>query len=155
MPKIDRKREQGIALLISMMVLISLSLLVMGSLESVMRDQQIAGFQNRKRVALHAADAGSSAARAAVFGAVTPTLAATDLGDAALYPNGMPSFRLDPAATDPIFYMGYTPWAAGSLNISNGSPKFEVRFWRFQIEGVEPTGSTARVEFATGVFTGN
>ena len=54
----DRKRESGAALLVAVLLLAMLGVIGLASMETVTRDRQVAGFQNRARVALYAADAG-------------------------------------------------------------------------------------------------
>jgi len=53
-----RSREAGIALIAVMLILALVSVLAVSSMESTMRDQQIAGVQMRDRVAFQAAEAG-------------------------------------------------------------------------------------------------
>ncbi len=62
MRKLDPRREGGSALFVAMMLLILLGLVGFAALETVTRDQQVAGFQNHKRVAFYAAEAGLVAA---------------------------------------------------------------------------------------------
>ena len=87
-----RKREQGAALLIAMLVLVLVSALATAALETVMRDQQISSIQARKRLALQAAEAGVAAAQESIAsGSSNPNVNLTMLGDAALYPMGQPT----------------------------------------------------------------
>jgi hypothetical protein len=37
----------------------------------------------------------------------------------------------------------------------NGAAQFQLRYWRVRVQGDAPGGSTARVEFATGVLDPN
>ena len=53
-----RPREAGIALIAVMLILALVSVLAVSSMESTMRDQQVAGVQMRDRVAFQAAEAG-------------------------------------------------------------------------------------------------
>jgi len=50
------KRAGGSALLVTVMLLLMIGLVGLAALNTTMRDQQVAGFQNRKRVEAHEAD---------------------------------------------------------------------------------------------------
>ena len=54
----SRKREGGVALLVAMMMLVLMGMIGLASLETVMRDRQVTGFQTMAQSALYAADAG-------------------------------------------------------------------------------------------------
>ena len=58
----SRKRQQGSALLIVMLVMAMMGLIGFAALEAVTRDQRVAGFLKRKKIAFFAAEAGVSAA---------------------------------------------------------------------------------------------
>ena len=75
-----RSREAGIALIAVMLILALVSVLAVSSMESTMRDQQIAGVQMRDRVAFQAAEAGLATALVSVTGSNTPTLAPVPSG---------------------------------------------------------------------------
>lgn len=62
--KTGRRRIDGSALLSAMMILALMTVLAVGSLRTVMRDRQVAGFQKRARTALYAAEAGVARANA-------------------------------------------------------------------------------------------
>ena len=116
----DRKRESGAALLVAVLLLAMLGVIGLASMETVTRDRQVAGFQNRARVALYAADAGVAHA-VGIIRAQAQTLAPG--GEAALegfnpaFPGkggatnqvlgsdfpapGSPSYGMDPNASDP------------------------------------------------------
>ena len=53
-----RRRESGSALLVAMLLLALMGVIGLASLNTVMRDRQVAGFQNQAQTALYAADAG-------------------------------------------------------------------------------------------------
>ena len=54
------KREGGAALLMSMLMLVLMGMIGLASLDTVMRDRQVAGFQSLSQTALYAADAAVS-----------------------------------------------------------------------------------------------
>ena len=58
----SRKRQQGSALLIVMLVMAMMAIIGFAALEAVTRDQRVAGFMKRKKTAFFAAEAGVSAA---------------------------------------------------------------------------------------------
>ncbi len=154
---IDRKREQGAALLIAMLVLVLVSALATASLETVMRDQQISSVQARKRLALQAAEAGVAAAQEAISsGAASPNVNLTLLGDAALYPLGQPSYGPDTSGAAPIENLGAQAASGMNLRIDgNGAPNYQVQLWRIRVEGTEPGGIVSRIETAVSSFKGN
>ena len=58
----SRRRQQGSALLIVMLVMAMMGLIGFAALEAVTRDQRVAGFMKRKKIAFFAAEAGVSTA---------------------------------------------------------------------------------------------
>jgi hypothetical protein len=152
----DLRREGGSALLVTVMLLLMLGLVGLAALNTTTRDQQVAGFQNRKRIALFAAEAGISEALENLTTAGNATIAATTIGDSALYPHGQPSYRPDPSVADPVEDLGTAPFPGMSLNIGQGgTPTYQMNFWRMHVEGRAPGGSQARVEAVSGVLVAN
>lgn len=147
--------ENGNALLVTMMMLIALALLGMSSLDSVMQDQQSSGFHARRSMAFHAAEAGVSIAQAELQGGATPALIATAIGDTGIYPHGQPTYGPDPNATEPVKDLGATAASGMNLRIDGGGPKYQVQYWRFQVQGNAPGGTISRIEVAAGVLKGN
>ncbi len=152
----SRGREQGVALLASVLLLLMLASIGLASLNVVEKDQQVAGYLNRKAIALQAADAGVAKALETMDATGTPTVPATTLGDSALYPGGRPSYRADPQSADPIEDVGVGPALGFGLQIgSNAAPAFQVRYWKIRVQGEAPGGSIARVEVLTGSLVAN
>ena len=58
----DRRHERGAALIVAMLMLALMGLIGFASLNTVMRDRQVAGNSSLAQSALYAADAGVSAA---------------------------------------------------------------------------------------------
>ena len=54
------RREGGAALLVAMLMLVLMGMIGLASMDTVMRDRQVAGFQNLAQTALYAADAGGT-----------------------------------------------------------------------------------------------
>jgi hypothetical protein len=148
--------EVGIALLASVLLLLMLASIGMASLNVVERDQQVAGYLNRKAIALHAADAGVAKALQTMETTGTPAVPVTSIGDSGLYPHGQPAYRPDPNSADPIEDVGVTNLSGMGLGIgSNGSAQFQVRYWKIRVQGEAPGGSIARVEVLTGSLIAN
>jgi hypothetical protein len=151
-----RRDEGGFALLITVLVLLLLVSVGFASMNLVQRDRQVAGFQNRKRVALNAAEAGVSVAMETLASNGTPTIPASQLGDTALYPHGQPSFRSDPTIAEPIKDLGTGLLSGMGLGIGqNNTNQFQVQYWRLNIQGDGPGGTVARVEVVTGSLQAN
>ena len=148
-------RERGIALITVMMILALIATLAISSMETVMRDNQIAAVQMRNRVAFQAAEAGLAVALASMTTSTAPTLVQTDIGVVGDYPVGQPSFQLNPSVATPIENLGSQPMPGMGLNINGNGPKFQLQMWKIHVEGSEPRGMTARIEAATAVLWGS
>jgi hypothetical protein len=148
--------RSGFAMLVTVLVMLLLASLGLASLNVVRSDQQVAGFQNRKRVALNAAEAGVSVAISNLSANGIPSLANTPLADTTLYSHGQPSFQTDPAVTDPLLMLGTGTLGNMGLGIGqNNSNQFQVQFWRINVEGNGPGGTRARLEVVTGALQAN
>ena len=161
----DGRREEGAALFVAVMMLVLLGLLGLASLETVSRDRQAAGFQNRARAALWAAEAAIAQARSVLFTAELPNgianlidfhpaLPGGALGDATLYPYGQPAYGPDPAVANPIDWLGSggacDDWVmsieqAGSQN----NAIWRETLWDVRVQGTAAGGAASRIE-ATG-----
>jgi len=155
-----RSREAGNALLASVLLLLMLASIGLASLDVVERDQQVAGYLNRKAVALHAADAAVARALATMNGPTgIPSVPATAIGDATLYPFGQPSYRTDTTAADPIHKgtTGPVPGGGFQINGQGGGAvaPYSVQYWKIRVQGEAPGGSIARVEVLTGSLVAN
>ena len=148
-------REGGIALIAVMLILALVSVLAVSSMETTMRDQQVAGVQMRNRVAFQAAEAGLASALVSVTGSNTPSLAGASIGVPGDYPMGQPSYQLDPKVATPIENLGAQPAPGMSLNINGNGPKFQLQLWRIHVEGREPRGMNSRVEAAAAALWGS
>lgn len=150
-------RESGSALLVTVMLLLMLGLVGLAALGTTTRDQQVAGYQNRKKLALYAAEAGL----AEVFGEITtnagiPALSTASVGDTTLYPYGQPSYQPDPSVADPLKDLGTAPFPGMALNLgAGGLPTYQMNYWQIRVEGRAPGGSQARVEAVSGTLRAN
>ena len=152
----DSRREQGFALLMTVLILLLLTSLGFASLNIVGADQQVAGYLARKKLALQAADAGVAKALETLQTTGTPTVPTTDLADSSVFPHGQPRFREDPNVTPAIDNLGLGALPGFNLAIGqNGTPQFQVQYWKINVQGEAPGGTTARVEFATGNLVTN
>ena len=138
------------------MLLLMLAALALSGLNTVQRDQQTAGFVNRKRIALQAADAGAAKAFETMSQTGTPVVPTTTLGDASMFPHGLPSFSVDTTAADPVEQLstGGVPGMNLQPNQSGVVP-FQSQFWRVRVQGNAPGGTVARVEFVTSSIVAN
>jgi len=150
-----RRREGGSALIVTILLLVLLGVIGLSALDTVTRDQQVAGFQNRNRMAFYAAEAGVADAKdrlRAVFstGATVafPTQAtAVQMGDATIFPNGQPIYYADPSAPAGIQYADSGALDLGGGNdLREGGEQWFNTLWRIQVEGRTPDGATARLD---------
>ena len=152
----EGRRQQGFALLLSVVLLLLLAVLGFASLIAVSKDQQVAGFQNRRVIAFFAADAGAAKAMETLTTLGTVSVPTTTLGDSTIFPHGQPSFRLDPTVADPIEGLGVAAYPGMSLNIGQGgTPAYHLDYWRTRVQGDGPGGSVARIDMVSGVLVAN
>ena len=155
-----RPREAGIALLASVLLLLMLASIGLAALNVVERDQQVAGYLNRKAIALHAADAAVARALGTLAATGTPTVPNTTMGNSSLYPGGQPSYRTDTTAADPLKKMpglGSLPgYQIGGGSTGGGAvAPYAIQYWKIRVQGEAPGGSIARVEVLTGALVAN
>jgi hypothetical protein len=154
--RIDRGRavhQGGFALLLVILLLLMLASIGLAALNTVQRDQETAGFTNRKRQALYAAEAGVSRALQTLRATGTPTVPNTSLGDGTIFPYGQPSFRPDPTVADPIKSVGIG--GAPGMNLvldQNGTATYQVQYWKIQVQGDAPGNTVSRLEVVSGAL---
>ncbi len=154
--KPTEQREQGLALVITVLLLVLMAGIAMAALETVMRDRQVAGLQNRSRSAFYAGEAAIAEARSLVRNvssrSVLPTFydEATPkvLGDAALYDreSSLPRFYGDPAYADPIRYSEEAPGGGEGMNLSVQGQRLSSTLWQINVIGESADGSKSRLE---------
>ena len=145
------KHEEGIALLVAMLMLVLMGMIGLASLDTVMRDRQVAGFQNLAQSALYAADAGVADSldilRTEIVGAalspgdcLDSVLPVTNLGGGA-------SYRPDPdAASNQICMLASAePCAEIDASIEMGQPIYLYTIWNVRVQGQAPAGATSRI----------
>lgn len=146
------KREGGAALLVAMLMLVLMGMIGLASLDTVMRDRQVAGFQNLAQSALYAADAGVADSldilRTEIVGAalspgdcLTTVLPTTNIG-------GGSSYRPDPTAGSNQICMlaSAEPCAEIDASIEMGQPIYLYTVWNVRVQGNAPGGATSRVQ---------
>ncbi len=144
------RREAGSALLVAMVMLALMGLVGFASLDTVMRDRQVAGFQSRAQTALYAADAGIAQGldilRTEVVGAalapgdcLTSTLPATTL------PNGA-SYGPDGGASQICMLASADPCSEIDASIEMGQPVYLYTVWDVRAQGTAPGGASARLQ---------
>ena len=151
-----QKRQGGFALLLAVLLLLMLASIGFAALDTVQRDRQTAGFANRKRIALNAAEAAVARAQQTLRDTGTPSVPNTTLGDTTMFPHGQPSFRTDPDEANPIDNLGVGGMPGMNLVIDqNGAAAYQIAYWRMQVQGDAPGGSEARVEVVSGAMFAN
>ncbi len=164
-PCFIKRQESGAALLIAMLMLVMMGMIGLASLKAVNFDQQISGFQNQARAALYAGEAGLANARNILFTtdlpegvanlvSFHPVLPATNLGDAALYPYGLPSFSADSAVVNPIDWIGSggtcDDWVMSiEMSGSASNALWRESLWDMRVAGQTASGALSRLQ-ATG-----
>lgn len=146
------KRESGSALLVTMLLLVLMGMIGLASLDTVMRDRQVAGFQNQAQTALYAADAGVAESLDVIRQEIVGTaLAPGDCLDTVL-PNtslgGGVAYAPDPSApTDEICMLASAdPCAEIDASIEMGQPIYLYTVWDVRVQGTAPGGATSRVQ---------
>lgn len=145
------KREDGAALLVAMLMLVLMGMIGLASLDTVMRDRQVAGFQNQAQSALYAADAGVAESidilRTEIVGAalspgdcLDTVLPDTDLG-------GGNSYEPDPTAADDRICMIASAEACAELDASQENQlNYLYTVWNVRVQGNAPGGAASRLQ---------
>jgi hypothetical protein len=149
------RRQEGTALVVTVLLLVLLGILGLAALDTVTRDQQVAGFQNRSRLAFYAAEAGVADAKNRLREVWTTEdvvafpdhLAAVQVGDYSLFPLGRPSYYGDPSVASGIEYMNAgAPSVSGGHDQRLGGSTRVNTLWRIRVAGETPDGASARLE---------
>jgi hypothetical protein len=155
-----RRRESGSALIITVLMMLLLGAIGISALDTVTRDQQVAGYQNRSSTAFYAAEAGVASAKDLVRANIldgreslpfadsaTPVL----IGDTYSYPNGQPSFYGAPEtgenAIESLEQTVKMSGAAGSdMRVGMGTDRSRFQLWKIRVAGQTPEGAVSRIE---------
>jgi len=154
--RLSRKRQQGSALLIVMLVMTMMGIIGFAALEAVTRDQRVAGFMKRKKTAFFAAEAGVTAALYALRTTEEPDFASSTVGDASWFAQGLPTYSLDTSGGPPSTNLGTGAMPGMNMQIGqNNSPKFTIRYWEVKVKGEAFGGTVSRIAFASGTIETN
>ena len=152
----SRRRQQGSALLILMLVMALMGIIGFAALEAVTRDQRVAGFMKRKKTAFFAAEAGVSTALHALRVNQDPTFTASTVGDSSWFAQGLPTYSLDTSSGAASTNLGVGAFPGMNMQIGqNGLPKFSIRFWEVNVKGEAVGGTVSRIQFASGTLETN
>ena len=158
-----RRRESGSALIITVLVMLLLGAIGISALDTVMRDQQVAGYQNRASTAFYAAEAGVAQAKDLVRRNVLSGVeklsfadyaTAVSIGDSSLYPEGQPIYYGSPEpGEDPVQSLDESlkiAGAAGSDMRQGMGPRWNnFALWKIRVAGQTPDGAVSRIEVVT------
>jgi hypothetical protein len=156
--KVD-KREAGMALMLAILLLITVSALAMSTMQTAATDGSVAGFQNQETMAFYAAEAAIAEARSVVrdMGARSqlPTYPAdfpnqanpAQLSTASTYETGtQPVYYADPNPPTPIGYIGEGKQCTEGCNMTIGGAKYNHTKWQINVVGESPSGDQKRLE---------
>lgn len=155
------RREQGVALLVAVMMLSIMGLIGLSSMESVMRDRQVAGFQSRARSALYAADGGVAWGRGLIFEQVEllvpEGIAALHTFDPAFPDDATPKLLGDGSAGQPRFVKNPDPAVGQAIDYVGAgvtceswvmSDEYGGAQWREALFSINVEGRTAEASNA-------
>jgi ABC-type phosphate/phosphonate transport system permease subunit len=152
----SRRRQQGSALLIVMLVMAMMGIIGFAALEAVTRDQRVAGFMKRKKTAFFAAEAGVSTALHALRVNEDPTFPQGTVGNASWFAQGLPTYEMDTSAGAASTNLGVGALPGMNMQMGQGGvPKFTLRFWEVNVKGEAVGGTIARIQFASGTLEAN
>jgi len=155
------RREAGSALIITVLMLLLLGVIGLAALDTVTRDQQVAGFQNRSTAAFYAAEAGLALAKDEVrrnYLYASPneqiTTFATSanpgtFGDTSLYPGGVPQYYADPEDPDADNMRAGNPVRSngGGANMRMGGTSWSFGApYKLRVVGETADGAKGKVE---------
>jgi hypothetical protein len=159
----DHRREQGVVMFITVLLLALMGGLGLAALDAAGRDRDAAGYYNRVNSSFYAAEAGIAHARAIIRGvgsttetpAFPTTGAPQSLGDTALYPHGigatgnnpLPVYYGDPDHASPIRSSGESAGQySEGMNLQSKGAKANATLWTINVQGESPDGATTRIE---------
>ena len=150
--------NEGIALVITMLLLAMMGMIGLSALETASADRRVGGFLSRSQVALFAAEAGvESVVRqlsvadlppgAAALEGVTMTVGTNAVSDSSVHPHGTPRYRADETAAKAVDYLGAGgPCEEWGMSIELGGPMYRYSLWDVRVQGETPDGALARVQ---------
>jgi hypothetical protein len=155
----ERRREGGMALMLSILLLITVSALALSTMQTAASDGTVAGFQNQEAMAFYAAEAAVAEARNLVreMGerSQVPEYPAdfpdednpVELSSASDFPTGdQPVYYADPNPPTPIGYVGEGRQCTEGCNMTIGGAKYNHTKWQINVVGESPSGDQKRLE---------
>ena len=155
----SRRREQGMALMLSILLLITVSALALSTMQTAASDGTVAGFQNQETVAFYAAEAGIAEARNLVRqmgertqvpqypadfpNAANPVALSTSSDFAA---SRQPVYYSDPNPAEAIRYVGEGRQCTEGCNMNIGGTKYNHTKGQINVVGESPSGDQKRLE---------
>ncbi len=158
-----RRRESGSALIITVLVMMLLGAIGISALDTVMRDQQVAGYQNRSNTAFYAAEAGVAAAKDQVrrnvlsgrerltfADSATPVM----LSDSYTHPDGQPMYYGSPKSGEEALQsldqsMKIAGAAGSDMRVGMGANRSNFQLWKIRVAGQTPEGAVSKIEVVT------
>ncbi len=159
--RVDSRRREGIALMLSVLLLIAVSALALSTMQTAASDGTVAGFQNQEQIAFYAAEAGIADARAVVrdmgersevpdYPGDFPNAAnPAELSSSSEFVTGdQPVYYADPnpPTAAPIMYIGEGAPCTEGCNMTLGGLKFNHTKWQVNVVGESPSGDQKRLE---------
>lgn len=155
----SRRREQGMALMLSILLLITVSALALSTMQTAASDGTVAGFQNQETMAFYAAEAAIAQARNVVrqmgertqvpqYPADFPNEAnPVALSTSSDFETGaQPVYYADPNPPAPIGYVGEGKQCTEGCNMNIGGTKYNHTKWQINVVGESPSGDQKRLE---------
>jgi hypothetical protein len=151
-------------LFVAVLMLAMMGLIGLASMDTVMRDRQVAGFQSRARTALYAAEAGVAWGQGLIFNEVqslaSEGVAALHDYDPAFPTDLAPRYLGDGAATNPSFFKDPDPGVAQAVDYIGkgqdcadwimsdeyGSAQWREALFDVRVQGQTPEGANARIQ---------
>lgn len=149
----ERRREDGSALLVAVLLLVFMGLIGLAAMDTVTRDREVAGFTKRTRIAFYAAEAGAHVGLDLISSNPNkfnpPVISTTNLGQAADYPNSnQPQYTADTVNSPcggAVCFVREVPKRQGD-SLGGGTQGRMVAYWQVNAQGNGPNGGQARVE---------
>lgn len=154
-----RRRQAGMALMLSILLLITVSALALSTMQTAASDGVVAGFQNQEAMAFYAAEAAIAEARNVVrqmgersqvpnYPADFPNQASPQtISDGSEFATGtQPRFYADPNPPVPIAYVGEGKQCTEGCNMTLGGAKYNHTKWQINVVGESPSGDQKRLE---------
>ena len=158
-----KRREAGMALMLSILLLITVSALALSTMQTAASDGTVAGFQNQETMAFYAAEAAVAEARKIIRDMGERSQVPTYPAD---FPNqanpvelstssdfvrsSQPVYYADPnPPTNPptaIGYVGEGKQCTEGCNMTLGGAKYNHTKWQINVIGESPSGDQKRLE---------